>query len=202
MTSGRSRRSSVPVTVCCSFEIAVLDHPGELDDAFELKLAPPAANTRALERVDQPRRLGAQTLARRVERRDALHQLRAGFDTPALGVLDLAVHLLERLLQRREQTFNRHLPRVDIGSRLVPRLPQPGFGQVEKPPVVRVERLGAQRLERVAEGCLGFLVGPQAFILGRPISFRGNLQTGMRRPTGEPPHEGTEPQTNRQNDQL
>ncbi len=180
----------------------MLDHAGQLDDAFELKLAPPAADARALERIHQPRRLGAQTLACRVERRDALHQLRAGLDAPALGVLDLAVHLLERLLQRREQTLNGLLPRVDIGRRLVPRLPQPGFGQVEKSPVVRVERLGAQGLERVAEGCFGFLVGPQAFTMGRAISFRGHLQAGMRRPAGEPAQECTEPQTNRQDGQL
>ena len=58
-------------------EIAVLDHAGELDDALQLQLAPAAADARPLERVDQAPRLGLQILAGRVERRDALQQLRA-----------------------------------------------------------------------------------------------------------------------------
>jgi len=33
------RRSSLFVIVCLLFEITVLDHPRELDDAFQLQLA-------------------------------------------------------------------------------------------------------------------------------------------------------------------
>ena len=59
------------------FEVAVLDHACELDDALQLELAPAAADARTLERVHELAGLGAQVLAGGVERRDALQQLRA-----------------------------------------------------------------------------------------------------------------------------
>ena len=77
-------------------EVAVLDHAGELDDALELQLAPAAADAGALQRVDQPRRFAAQVAAHRVERAQPLHERRARLDAAALGILDLAIDLLER----------------------------------------------------------------------------------------------------------
>src|SRR5205823_12029799 len=95
-----------------------LHHARKLDDALQLKLAPAAANAWTLERVGEPTRLVAQILAYRIERRDFLQQLRAGFDPPALGVLDFAVHVSERLHHRREKIFDRRLPGIDIAGGL------------------------------------------------------------------------------------
>ena len=99
-------------------EVAVLDHAGELDDALQLELAPAAADAGPLERVGEAPRFVAQVLPGGVERRDLLHQLRAALDAPALGVLDLAIDLLERLGHRREQILDRLLARVDVGRSL------------------------------------------------------------------------------------
>jgi hypothetical protein len=66
-------------------EVAVRDHPGQLDDALQLQFAPAAANPRTLECVRQSARLVAQRLAVGLERRDPLEQLRAGLG--AAGVI-------------------------------------------------------------------------------------------------------------------
>ena len=99
-------------------EIAVIEHAGELDDPLQLELAPAAADTGPLQRIDQTAGFGLQLAAGRVERRDALQQRRALLDAPALGVLDLAVHPIERGLHRREQILDRFLAGVDVRCRL------------------------------------------------------------------------------------
>ena len=68
------------------FEVAVLDHARQLDDALELQFAPAAAHAGPLERVDELAGLRAQVLAGRVERRDPLQQLRTRLDPPPLGL--------------------------------------------------------------------------------------------------------------------
>ena len=68
------------------FEVAVLDHAGQLDDALQLQLAPAAADARPFERVHELARLGAQVLAGGVERGDALQQLRARLGPAPLGI--------------------------------------------------------------------------------------------------------------------
>ena len=127
MTSGRMRPSSSPGIVCCSVKSQCSTMPGELDDALQLELAPAAADAGTLERVGQAPRLVAQTLPGGVERGDLLHELRAGLDAPALGVLDLAVDLIERLRHRREQVLDRLLARVDVAGGLGARVAQAAF---------------------------------------------------------------------------
>ena len=43
-------------------EVAVVDHPGELDDALQLHLAPAAADVRGAQRGDEAAGLGAEPL--------------------------------------------------------------------------------------------------------------------------------------------
>ena len=129
------------------FEIAVLEHAGELDDALQLELAPPAADAGPLERIHEPPGLASQVLAGRIERRDPLQQLRAGLEPPALGLLDLAIDLIQRFRDRREQVLHRLFAGVDIGGRLRAGFAQTGFGEIEKRLVVGLQGLGRQRLE-------------------------------------------------------
>ena len=78
-------------------------------------------------------------------------QVRAGCDAAVLGVLDLAVHLIERLRHRREQIFDRFLARVDVGGGFGARFAQARFGQIKKRPVVRVKGFRAEGLKRGAK---------------------------------------------------
>ncbi len=81
-------------------EVAVGEHPCELDDALELHLAPAAAHVRCAERRDETARLLAEALLsvrhvpeRFVDRRD-------GRQTLVLERLRLPLEPLERLLDR------------------------------------------------------------------------------------------------------
>ena len=56
----------------------------------------------------------------------------------ALGVLDLAVHLVQRLRHRREQLFDRLLARVDVGGGFGARLLQPRFGEMQERLIVGI----------------------------------------------------------------
>ena len=135
--AGRSRRAGCrplpfcsPFNVCCSSKSQCSSIPASSTTRLSCS-SPQRPRTPGRLSASTRRRVSVvQVLARRVERGDALHQLRAALDAAPLGVLDLAVHVLERFLQRREQILDRFLPRVDVGGRLAARLAQPGFGQI------------------------------------------------------------------------
>ena len=178
-------------------EVAVIEHAGELDDALQLELAPAAADAGPLERVDQTRGLRAKVLPGRVERAQTLDELRAALRAAALGVLDLAVHLVQRLRHRREQLFDRLLARVDVGGRFGPRLLQPRLGEMQERLVVGLERLGAERLERFAQPAFGVLIGLQPLGMNGAISFELGLETGLRGTRGQPADHGANDETDR-----
>ena len=62
--SGRSRLPSASRSLGWVSEVAVLDHPGELDDPLELHLAPAPAHVRGAERGHEVAGLAAQRLLR------------------------------------------------------------------------------------------------------------------------------------------
>src|SRR5947209_484970 len=107
----------------------MLDHAGELDDAFELKLAPAATNPRTLERIHQTLGFAPELFACRVERRDPLQQLPAILQPPPFGVADLAIDLIERPRDRGQQVLDRFLASVNIGGRRRARLAEARFGE-------------------------------------------------------------------------
>ena len=103
--------------------VAVLDHPGELDDVPQLRLAPAPTHMRRAERVrEAPRSLG--------ERRDLGLQRPVRLLSNTLDGLQLLVHALEGVLQRPDMARQMRL------------------GELEEPRAVRVERLPRERLYR------------------------------------------------------
>ena len=86
-------------------EVAVLDHPGDLDHALQLHLAPLAADVRRAERGDEV----AGALG---ERRDLLLERAVVLAARLLERLRLQVDLLERLLDRLDQLLDRELARA------------------------------------------------------------------------------------------
>jgi len=139
-------------------EIAVLHHPGELDDAFQLELAPAAADSGALQRVGQAARFVAEALPGGIQRHDALEQLGPRFDAAALGVPDFTVHLLERPGHRRQQIFDRLLALVDIRGCLGARFAQARLSEGEECFVVGSECVGAEGLKGFAQPRFAVLV--------------------------------------------
>src|SRR5215470_6467738 len=133
-------------------EVAMLHHAGQLDDAFELQLAPSATDAGTFERVDQFSGLTAQILAGRIERRDPLQQLRARLDTTSLALPELAVDVAECARHRLEQMLDGRLALVDFSCRRRADLAQLRLGQREECFVVALERFVAQRPEGIADG--------------------------------------------------
>ena len=169
-------------------EIAALEHPGQLDHALQLQFAPASADARPLERVDQAAGLAAQFLAGRVERGDTLDERRARLGPAPFGFPDLAIHLIERSRKRREQALDRLLARVEVGGGFGARFAQPRFRQIEKRPVVGLERLGRQRLERLAQLRVGLLVKPGALGGEGPLALQLTAKMRQGRTAGEPSH--------------
>ncbi len=179
-----------PAIVVCRdrallFEVAAIEHAGELDDALQLELAPAAADTGPLERVDQARGLRAEVLPRRVQRAQPLDELRAVFRAAPLGVLDLAVHLVQRLRHRRQQLFDGLLARVDVRGGFGPRLLQARFGEMQERLIVGAQRLGAERLERFAKTTFGLLIGLEPLGMDGAIAVELRLETGLGRTRGK-----------------
>src|SRR6185503_11695840 len=153
------------------FEVAVFEHAGELDHPFQLDLAPTPTDTGPLERIDQAARLGLEMLTGQIERGETFGQRGAALDPAALGTLDFAVDLVERLLKRAEQMLDGLLARIDIAGRLGADRLQPRLCQLEKRPVVRLKGFGAERLKGAPQRTLGVLVGAETLRMNRAISF-------------------------------
>ncbi len=118
-------------------EVAVRQHPGHLDHAFELDLAPAATRVRlTTEGVDQVARLRPQPFARETGDLELLVDLAVGPLALLLEQVDIRLDLLERLAQR-----------PDIGVEL-------RLGEVEERRRALLERFGRGRSHRVAHALL------------------------------------------------
>ena len=133
-------------------EVAVLEHPGELDDALQLQLAPAAADAGPLEGVGEPAGFVAQALARRVERRDPLHAAARPSSTRRRSESLISRSTCSSVFaigaSRSSIAFLRASMSA-VGFRA--RFAQTRFGEREKRLVVGLQRVGAQRLERFAQ---------------------------------------------------
>ena len=112
-------------------EVAVVDHPGELDDALQLHLAPAAADVRGAERGDEAARLGAQALLSFGDGAQLLADRRDRSQALLLERLRLHLEPGQRLLDRRELRVGEleqrrlALQQRVAGRRLEPLLPLP-----------------------------------------------------------------------------
>ena len=106
-----------------------------------------------------------------------------------LGIHDLAVHVLEGFRHRREELLDGFLAGVDVGCRLGARFSKPRFGQGEKGLIVRLQRLGAQRLKRLAQVLFGLSVRFQALRMDGAIFLELGLKARLRRPRRKPADE-------------
>src|SRR5258707_8305514 len=118
-------------------EVDVLEHPGHLDDAAQLHLAPAAAHVRAVaQRADEVARFAPQLLLRLHQLTHLLGERRVRALARDLELLQLHVHLLERLLQRRDEVLDRLLLLAELRGR-----------ELEERLIVLAQRIGGERVE-------------------------------------------------------
>ena len=138
--------------VVLRLEVAVLEHPRHLDDAAQLDLAPAAADVRPVaERADEVPGLAAQILLALGEHANLRRQIRVRPRARELELLQLAVDLRERLLDRRDEVLDRLLALVEILRRVLLQLLELGLREIEERLVARRERVGGERLHRRLE---------------------------------------------------
>ncbi len=114
-----------------------------------------------------------------------LHQPAVGLGPLALQLLDLAVDLVQRLLHRRHQPFDRLLARLQRGIALLPGALQLLIGQREESLVVGRQRLGRQRFEGIAQPPLGLAQQLALLVQPQPQLRRVRLGDGAL-PVGRP----------------
>ena len=147
-------------------EVAVLEHPGDLEDRAELGLAPAAAYVRRAQRGDEVAGLRPELVL-------------PGGDRGQL-LCERAAHVLELL----------RLP-VDPGERLLERR-QLALRELEEGRVVLLEGLGAERGEVRLQVVLR-LLEQRALLLGRRALARDRLAQGVHaRAQREPSCHGAE----------
>jgi len=127
--------------VLLRLEVAVLDHAGHLDHAPKLDLAPAPADVRPVaERAHEVAGLAAKLLLGVHQLADLRAELRIGARARHLELLELPVHLLQRLGDRRDELLDRLLARLELRLR-----------EREERLALRREDVGGERLHRGGE---------------------------------------------------
>ncbi len=158
--------------VVLRLEIAVLEHAGHLDDAAELDLAPAAADVRPVaQRTDEVPGLAAQVLLALGEDPDLGREIGVGAGARDLELLELAVDLLERLLQRPDEMLD--------GLLLLPEL---RGGQLEERFVVVPERGRGERVEPLGQLPLGLLEQRHLLLAAALLVLQGDPERRDPRP--------------------
>ena len=172
-------------------EVAVGEHAGHLDDALELDFSPAAARRRSAQGSDELDRFALQARLRRAEALQVLGEPGVGGGARRLQVLDLAVHLVERLAERGHQLADRLLPPLQVPARRLLEPLQRRLGQVQERRVVPLERLGGESLERVPEPRLGFVQKTELLRRALPFMLQRGLQARQPLASHQPGHGGS-----------
>src|SRR5690606_33555647 len=88
-------------------EVAVLDHPGKLDETTERHLAPLSAHFRSAQRVDEIASLGTQLGVTQCHRLELRLKRALRFAPGLLELLQLRIRALERLADRAHDVLDR-----------------------------------------------------------------------------------------------
>ena len=138
-------------------EVAVVEHPGELDDALQLHLAPAAADVGRPQRRHEAAGLGAQLLLPGRDLAEALADRGHLAGALVLELLRLRLELGQRLLDRRELRL----------------------GELEQRGLALQERVAGRRLEPVLPLALALLDGRQ--LVRRPPEPLAQPEVDARR---------------------
>ena len=159
-------------------EVAVADHAGELDHVAQLHLAPLAARVGLAQRGDQRSGLGAQALTGLGQRLQLRLEPTARLASLLVEPQQLRVHATELVAQRGDQLLDRLLALVQIALGLRLRGPQLSPRELGELRHARLQRFGAQGLERGRQPLLG--VGDR----GQPLGRHRALAARSRRAPG------------------
>ena len=141
-------------------EVAVLEHPGELDHALQLHFAPASAHARRAQRADQVLGLEPQLLLRQPDLFEQRLQLRRVGGVVPIAVLQRRPELRQRVLDGRDQRVERLLALAEIGRRFLVDVADLLIGQLQELVGARAKRFTGKRLKRIAKLLLLAAPGP------------------------------------------
>ena len=150
-------------------EVAVGDHPRQLDDVPELHLSPLSAGVRLAQRGHQCPGLGSQLLPGLRQRSNLGIHPAPGLAPLLIELHELGIYPPELLAQRRHQLLDRVLAAFEIAPSLGLRSGQLSARELDQLTLAGLERLGAQRLERHRQTLLGVLERGQTLLRPRPL---------------------------------
>ena len=151
-------------------KVAVLDHSRELDNAFQLHLAPAAPDVRGPERGHQVAGLRPEALLALGHRPQLLAHGRDRAQPPLLELLRLGLEPLERLLDRREL----------------------GLGELEQRRLVPRQRVAGDRLEALLPKRVRPFEQVDLAAGGVPVAVELRIARGERGARPEEDRGGTE----------
>ena len=170
--SGVSREPSAE-TDSFKSKSQVLEHSGRLDYPAQLQFSPLASHVGRTQRLHQPPGLRLQHVLRQLQRFELLGQRRRRADAILLDLLELAVHVGERFLQRLDHLVDRALAPFEIEFRRLLEFAERRSRQLEEGLIVPAEGFGRERRERITQLDLGLL--NQRELLGGAAAFGSDL---------------------------
>ena len=145
------------------------DHPRQLDDVAQLHLAPLPARVRLAQRGHERACLGAELLACLGQRPQLRLEPAARLPPLLIELQQLRVDAAELLLERRHELLDGLLALVEIALGLDLRRLELGARHLGELRHARLQRLGAQRLERLGQPLLGVAERLQPLLRERPL---------------------------------
>ena len=169
-------------------EIAVGLHAGDFDHALQLDFSPTAANRWRAQSFHQIAGFCLQRFLRADQRLHLLGERAVSLAAVFFHLLNLAVNLVERVLDGGDQILDCLLAGLEIAFGLALKSLQAGFGEMQKRLVIAFQGFGGEGLEGFAEFFAGAI--DQIEFFGRTTSVRARAWIAGRRPA---PAGGTGP---------
>ncbi len=160
-------------------EVAMQHHPGHLDHAAQLDLAPAPTHVGLAQRLHEVRRLVAQLGLHLGHVGELLADLAVGLDARLLQGADLFVHLVQRGAHRGDQRLDRDLALLEVALGALLEFRERGAREIEEGLVVALQRIGRERLEAILQGALR--LGDELHLLLRLLALLLEARVQLRR---------------------
>ncbi len=152
-------------------EIAVVEHPGEFDDAAELDFAPAPAHVGPAQGVDEVVRLAAQEVLDFQQRAHLRGQSLVGSGAGAFEFDHVLAHLVEGFAHGADEGVDGLLAAFEVAGGGFVETAEVGLGEGEEAGLVGAQGVGGKRAEGVGEFRAG--VVEEVELVGAGVAFGG-----------------------------
>ena len=159
-------------------EVAVVEHPGEFDDAAELDFAPAPAHVGAAQGVDEVVGFAAQEVLNLQQRTDLRGKPLVGTGAGAFEFGDVLAHLVEGCAHGADEGVDGLLAAFEIARGGFVETAKVGFGEGEEAGLVGAQGIGGQRAEGVGEFGAGVVEQAELVRVGVALGTEEGVEFG------------------------